>query len=202
MTLNRRAFLASAGAISLAAPAMAHHTRPYVTPEEFMPRRIRLGADFPAGEIHLIPGDFALYWTEEDRSAIRYAVGIGRGDLYEAGTFWIRAKRQWPSWKPTPEMMERDPELYTDFEDGEKWEKGQPGGPENPLGARALYLYDNTGRDTYLRIHGTNRPRTIGRAVSNGCARLINSHIAHLYDRVPLSTKVVLYPKGWNAEIT
>lgn len=201
MTIDRRTFLAALGAAGMAGPAAAQMTKPLEIPEEFLPRRVRLRAELPAGEIHLIPGDFALYWTEEDRYAIRYAVGIGRGNLYEDGTFWIRAKKEWPGWKPTPEMMERDPELYKHFEEGEKWENGQPGGPNNPLGARALYLYDASGRDSYLRIHGTNRPRTIGTAVSNGCARLINSHIAHLYDLVPLGTKVVLYPKGWSAKI-
>ncbi|MEL7104920.1 MAG: L,D-transpeptidase [Pseudomonadota bacterium] len=198
---DRRTFLAAGGAAAMATPALAHHTEAFELPEEFMPRRIRLRDELPAGELHLIPGDFALYWTEEDRYAIRYSVGIGRGDLYESGTFWIRAKKEWPSWKPTQDMMERDPELYGHFEEGEKFENGMPGGPGNPLGARALYLFDASGRDTYLRIHGTNKPRTIGSAVSNGCARLVNSHIAHLYDLVPIDTKVVLYPKGWNAKI-
>lgn len=200
MIFDRRTFLA-AGAASLAAPAFAQEATSSGVPEEFLPRRVRLRAELPPGELHLIPGDFALFWTEPDRYAIRYAVGIGRGDLYEDGTFWIRAKKEWPTWKPTEEMMERDPHLYKAFEEGEKWENGQPGGPGNPLGARALYLFDETGRDTYLRIHGTNRPATIGTAVSNGCARLINSHIAHLYPMVPLGTKVVLYPKGWSARI-
>lgn len=199
--LDRRTFLAAGGAAFAAGPALAHHTKPYELPEEFLPRRIRLRDELPVGEIHLIPGDFALYWTEPDRYAIRYAVGIGRGDLYESGTFWIRAKKEWPSWKPTQEMMERDPHLYTNFEEGAQFENGMPGGPANPLGARALYLFDASGRDTYLRIHGTNKPRTIGSAVSNGCARLVNSHIAHLYDQVPVGTKVTLYPKGWNAKI-
>lgn len=202
MTIDRRTFLAAAGAAALAGPTLAQTDPSSQLPEEFLPRRVRLRAELPAGEIHLIPGDFALYWTEEDRYAIRYAVGIGRGDLYEDGTFWIRRKKEWPGWKPTPEMMERDPELYEDFIEGAKYENGMPGGPGNPLGARALYLYDATGRDTYLRIHGTNRPRTIGTAVSNGCARLINSHIAHLYELVPLGTRVVLYPKGWSATVT
>lgn len=201
MTIDRRAFLAGAAASLAAGPAVAHHTTPFVMPEDWTPRRVRLGGTFPAGEIHLIPGDFALYLTEPDGTAIRYKVGIGRGNLYESGTFWVRAKKEWPTWKPTQEMMERDPELYKNFEEGEKWENGQPGGPGNPLGARALYLFDAAGRDTYLRIHGTNRPRTIGTAVSNGCARLLNSHIAHLYDLTPMGTRVVLYPKGWNVSI-
>ena len=199
--LDRRTFLAAGGAAAMATPALAHHTKAAELPEEFLPRRIRLRDELPAGELHLIPGDFALYWTEEDRYAIRYAVGIGRGDLYESGTFWIRAKKEWPSWKPTQDMMERDPHLYGNFEEGEKFENGMPGGPGNPLGARALYLFDASGRDTYLRIHGTNKPQTIGSAVSNGCARLVNTHIAHLYELVPMGTKVVLYPKGWNAKI-
>lgn len=198
---DRRTFLAAGGAVCAAGPGLAHHTKPFELDEEFLPRRVRLRAELPPGEIHLIPNDFALYWTEPNRYAIRYAVGIGRGDLYEDGTFWIRAKREWPSWKPTLQMMERDPELYTDFEEGGVYESGMPGGPANPLGSRALYLFDAAGRDTYLRLHGTNKPSTIGSAVSNGCARLVNSHIAHLYEQVPLGTKVVLYPKGWSAMI-
>ncbi|HHL21874.1 MAG TPA: L,D-transpeptidase, partial [Aliiroseovarius sp.] len=77
-----------------------------------------------------------------------------------------------------------------------QWADGMPGGPNNPLGARALYLYNARGHDTYLRIHGTNLPRTIGTRVSNGCARLINPHIEELYERVPVGTRVVLYAPG------
>ena len=90
----------------------------------------------------------------------------------------------WPSWKPTEEMMERDPHLYTDFEEGGKWENGQPGGPSNPLGARALYLFDATGRDTYLRIHGSPYPTSIGGRASLGCVRMVMAHINDLYPQV------------------
>ena len=87
-------------------------------------------------------------------------------------------------------MIEREPEVY------EKYADGVPGGIDNPLGARALYLYYvGTKRDSYLRIHGTSDPGTIGHAVSNGCARLTNEHITELYERVPIGTKVVLYPR-------
>ena len=77
-----------------------------------------------------------------------------------------------------------------------RYANGVPGGPRNPLGARALYLYNANGHDSAMRIHGTPEPWTVGQAVSNGCTRLVNEHVIHLYDQVPLGTKVVLYPKG------
>lgn len=183
--LSRRHFLASAAA-STALPAFAA-TQPWVMPEEYKPRIVRIKGDFAPGEIHVDPGQFALYWTLEKGKAIRYTVGIGRAGLYERGTFHIGAKKEWPSWTPTPEMIERDPKAYKRFEDG------MPGGPNNPLGARALYLFKPQIGDTFLRIHGTSQPQTIASAVSNGCVRLTNSHISHLYEQVPMDTKVVLH---------
>lgn len=91
-------------------------------------------------------------------------------------------------------MIRRDPDSYAKYSDG------MPGGIDNPLGARALYLFDADGRDTYLRIHGTNEPRTIGTAVSNGCARLTNDHVRILYDHVELGTRVELYPQFSSAD--
>ncbi len=125
-----------------------------------------------------------------NNEALQYSIGIGKPGLYESGEFHVGAKREWPSWTPTPEMIERTPSYA-------QWEDGMPGGPNNPLGARALYLYyAGTVRDSYLRIHGTNRPNTIGSAVSNGCARLVNEYAIHLYNRVPVGTRVVLYNRG------
>jgi lipoprotein-anchoring transpeptidase ErfK/SrfK len=121
--------------------------------------------------------------------AIRYAVGIARSGLYEPGTYHVGAKKEWPSWTPTPDMVERDPETY-----GPYAETGMPGGPDNPLGARALYLFTPERGDTFMRIHGTNAPETIGTAVSNGCVRLVNEHVVDLYERVPLDAPVILYP--------
>ena len=196
--IDRRRFIVTglaAGAGSLAAPALAHQAAPYVLPEEFMPREVRLKTKLPPFEVHVDPNQFALYWTLPKNMAIRYAVGIGRGNLYHPGTFYVGAKQEWPKWKPTPDMMERDPELYTDFVEGGELENGMPGGVNNPLGARALYLFNASGRDTYLRIHGTNDPRTIGKEVSNGCARLVNDQVIELYDRVPIGSRVVLYEK-------
>ncbi|EPX83885.1 ErfK/YbiS/YcfS/YnhG family protein/Tat domain protein [Salipiger mucosus DSM 16094] len=87
-------------------------------------------------------------------------------------------------------MIEREPEKYEKYAD-----EGMPGGPGNPLGARALYLFTEDRGDTFLRIHGTDDPDTIGRAVSNGCAGLVNDHMVSLYKQVPMDTRVVLYPK-------
>lgn len=154
-----------------------------------MPREVRLWKGYPAGEIHVFPDEFALYWTLPGRKAIRYSVGVGRGNLYHAGTFFVGARKEWPEWTPTPDMIKRNPKAYT------KFKGGMAGGINNPLGARALYLFTKKKGDSYLRIHGTNNPRTIGVAVSNGCARLVNDQVIELYNRVPMNTKVVLHPK-------
>tara|TARA_R110002124_G_scaffold54062_7_gene154308 strand:- start:5976 stop:6623 length:648 start_codon:yes stop_codon:yes gene_type:complete len=160
----------------------------YQQPEERLPREVDLEEYLEPGEIHVYPHDFSLLWTLPGKRAIRYSVGIGRPGLYHDGEFYVGAKREWPSWTPTPAMIARNPSAY------ERYADGMPGGPYNPLGSRALYLFDDTGRDTYLRIHGTNDPSTIARRVSNGCARLTNDLIIGLYNRVPLDTRVVLHP--------
>jgi len=188
--MNRRSLLLT-GAAATTFPASiisAHTTLPdYNIPEEHMPREIRIKQKFEPFEVHVIPSEFALYWTLPDKRAIRYTVGIGRPGLYEAGEFFVGAKREWPSWTPTPAMIKREPGRY------KKYSNGVPGGLNNPLGARALYLFTPERGDTYLRIHGTNDPTTISRAVSNGCARLVNNQIVEFYERVPLNTRVVLY---------
>ena len=187
--INRRNFLAtSVAAIGMPAVVQARHRN--LDPEAFEPVEVRLKADFPPSELHVDPNTYRLYWTLPDRKAIRYSVGVGRLGLYEAGTFYVGRKVKWPSWRPTDAMIEREPEVYEQFADG------VPGGIDNPLGARALYLfYPGTKRDSYLRIHGTSDAGTIGHAVSNGCARLTNEHVSELYERVPIGTKVVLYPR-------
>ena len=168
------------------APAEAVEALPPVDPN--VPQIVPIVAGIPAGELHIDPNRFALYWTLPEGLAIRYRVGIGRPGLYESGTFFVGAKKEWPDWTPTPEMIERDPGQYA------RWADGMPGGPANPLGARALYLFTPERGDTFLRIHGTNAPGTIGRRVSNGCARLVNDEIIDLYERVPMNARVILYP--------
>lgn len=187
MPVSRRGFLA--GGAAIAAIGSATTASAYELPPEHQPVVVRMRTPYAPGEIHVDPNGFNLYWTLEDGRAIRYVCGVGRTGLYESGTFTVGRKAKWPSWKPTPAMIKRDPAAY------EKYADGVPGGPTNPLGARALYLYNARGFDTALRIHGTPQPWTIGRAVSNGCARLVNGHIAHLYDLVPNGTRVVLHPK-------
>lgn len=161
---------------------------PSPLPPGLQPREVMLDRGLPAFEIHVDPAAFALFWTLGNRRAIRYAVGVGKPGLYESGAFYVGAKKTWPDWTPTDAMIERDPDAYAQYADG------MPGGPGNPLGARALYLFQPERGDTFLRIHGTGKPETIGRRVSNGCARLTNDQIIDLYDRVPLDTRVVLYP--------
>jgi lipoprotein-anchoring transpeptidase ErfK/SrfK len=154
----------------------------------FEPVEVPIRPEIAPGEIHVLPDAFMLYWTQPGARAIRYMVGIGRPGLYESGEFYVGAKKEWPSWTPTRDMIERTPEYA-------EWEDGMPGGPANPLGARALYLFEPGRGDTFLRIHGTNAPSTIGTAVSNGCARLVNDQAIDLYQRVPIRSRVVLHPQ-------
>ena len=140
------------------------------------------------GEILILPRSYYLYFVTEQRKAIRYGVGVGKAGLEFTGSAIIQRKREWPSWRPTQEMIERSPRSYGRFA-GNSYV--QPGGPDNPLGARALYLYQN-GVDTYFRIHGTTQPETIGSSASNGCIRMLNEHVTDLYERVPIGTKVTV----------
>jgi lipoprotein-anchoring transpeptidase ErfK/SrfK len=96
----------------------------------------------------------------------------------------VGRKKMWPRWTPPADMVARDAEAA-------KWADGMPGGPENPLGARALYLFAG-GEDTLYRIHGTNQPWTIGKNMSSGCIRMLNENIADLYRRVPIGSRVVV----------
>ena len=184
--MNRRtllqgfaALVAGTAATSLApSGALAHHT------SKWQPQRVRFRGYKP-GTIVIDPRSRFLYLVESRRTARRYGIGVGRQGLAFTGTGTIRRKAKWPRWTPTRSMIRREPEKYARYADG------VPGGPGNPLGARALYLYRN-GRDTLYRIHGTTRPETIGRAVSNGCIRMVNAHVEDLYRRVPIGTRVVV----------
>jgi len=178
--------LAALGASLLGSAASAQT----LLPPRLQPALVTLRQPLPVGEVHVFPDHFQLFWTLPDQQAWRYGIRVGREGLYEPGRYYIGAKKEWPSWKPTPGMIEREPEKYAKYA-----EDGMEGGIDNPLGARALYLFEPGRGDTYLRIHGTSDPSTIGRAVSNGCAGLLNEHVKILYDQVPMDTPVVLYPK-------
>jgi lipoprotein-anchoring transpeptidase ErfK/SrfK len=126
-----------------------------------------------------------LYLVQGHGRALRYAVGVGRTEALDfRGSAVIGRKEKWPHWTPTVRMMAAMPRYRP-------YAGGLPGGLDNPLGARALYLYRD-GRDTYFRLHGTNEPETIGQAVSSGCIRLFNQDIIDLYNRVPIGTHVTV----------
>lgn len=184
-SISRRTLLASGAAALAAGPAFSAK-QPYEIPREHQARIVSTRSDFRPGDIHVDPGQFALYLILPEGKAIRYPVGIGLVERYRSGTFRIGAKREWPSWTPTKAMIRREPELYA------KHARGMAGGPDNPLGARALYLYSGS-RDSLLRIHGTPKPQFVGYRVSNGCVRMINAHVLDLYERVPNGTRVVLH---------
>jgi lipoprotein-anchoring transpeptidase ErfK/SrfK len=126
----------------------------------------------------------ALYHVQGDGAAIRYGVAVGKAGFEWAGIAKVGRKVAWPVWTPPAEMIRRRPELA-------QWADGMPGGEENPLGARAIYLYAH-GRDTLFRIHGTNEPWSIGTAASSGCIRMLNEEVATLYDAIDIGTKVIV----------
>ena len=182
--MNRREILAT----GLAAAALPSAAQAFEIDRKFVPQDVQISTAYEPGQMLILPRAHFLYLITEPGVARRYGVGVGKAGLEFTGQAKIGAKKEWPTWRPTNEMIERDPHLYTKFIDNDYV---QPGGPGNPLGARALYLFQN-GRDTYFRIHGTTAPRSIGRSVSNGCIRMINDHVIDLYERVPMGTTVTV----------
>jgi lipoprotein-anchoring transpeptidase ErfK/SrfK len=139
----------------------------------------------PPGTIVVDTNNRFLYLVMENGQALRYGIGVGKAGMAWSGTATIGRKATWPTWTPTSDMIAREPERNL------PWKNGMPGGLTNPLGPRAMYLYDN-GRDTMFRIHGTTEPQTIGQAVSSGCIRMFNQDVIDLHDRVPVGTQVVV----------
>lgn len=127
-----------------------------------------------------------LYYVLPNKRAVRYGVATGNEAAGWSGTATVGRKAEWPHWMPPADMLERWPHLKPTAAAG-----GLPGGPDNPLGARALYLYDK-GKDTLYRIHGTNEPEEIGRSVSSGCIRMRDIDVIDLYSRVSIGTKVIV----------
>ncbi len=148
-----------------------------------IPRQtVRYDASIPAGTIIIETSERRLYYTLGNGKAIKYAVGVGREGFEWAGADRISRKAEWPGWTPPAVMRAR-----VKRETGRVLPAYQPGGPDNPLGARALYI----GGRVY-RIHGTNQPWTIGQAMSSGCIRMANDDVTHLYDQVDVGTKVIV----------
>ncbi|HEY7749985.1 MAG TPA: L,D-transpeptidase [Aestuariivirgaceae bacterium] len=125
-----------------------------------------------------------LFYVLDDGTAISYGIGVGRFGFTWRGVATVGRKAEWPRWIPPAEMVERDPLAA-------KYAEGMPGGPDNPLGARAMYLYQGQ-QDTLYRIHGTREPWSIGLAVSSGCIRMLNDEVIDLYNRVKIGTKVIV----------
>ncbi|MCP8941023.1 L,D-transpeptidase [Alsobacter sp. SYSU M60028] len=159
---------------------------PYDVNPEYLRRQVVYDGPESAGSIVIDPNERYLYLVQPGGKAMRYGVGVGREGFAWSGAATIRRKSEWPTWTPPGSMIQRQPELA-------EYAGGMPGGLENPLGARAMYLYQGD-RDTLYRIHGTNEPGSIGSAVSSGCIRLINQDIIDLYRRVPIGTRVVVRP--------
>jgi len=135
----------------------------------------------PAGAITVDTRARRLYLSLGGGQAMAYGIGVGRRGFEWRGVAHVGRKASWPGWTPPPEMLKRRPDLP----------RHMTGGIDNPLGARALYLYRG-GKDTMFRIHGTNEPDTIGQAVSSGCIRMMNADVIDLYQRVGTGTRVVV----------
>ena len=162
-------------------------TSPWNLHPRFLPTLVTVRPGLVPGDVHVDAVARYLYHIRPGGTAMRYGVAIARGDLYEPGVYEIARKTKWPTWRPTQNMIAREPELYSQFAGG------VDGGPTNPLGSRALYLYEG-GRDTFLRIHGTPEPRTIGGRASSGCVRMVMPHINDLYEAVETGVTAHLYP--------
>lgn len=163
-----------------AAPKPRKSTTPRMDPK-YLPTHVDYGGPHKAGTIIINTNERYLYLVLKDGKARRYGVGVGKPGFEWAGTHKVTLKRVWPDWRPPAEMIARERKK------GKVLPAHMPGGPANPLGARALYL-----GSTLYRIHGTNAPWTIGGAVSSGCIRMRNEDVVDLYERVSVGTKVIV----------
>ena len=174
--------LSLATASIIASPAFAKSkvnfkVAPWSLKKKFLPKMVSYSSQEKPGTIIINTNRRFLYLILGDGKAKRYGIGVGRSGFTWNGTEKITRKREWPSWTPPAEMLERDPSLP----------KHMKGGPDNPLGARAMYL-----GNTLYRIHGTAQPWSIGTNVSSGCIRLRNQDVEDLYARVKIGAKVVV----------
>jgi lipoprotein-anchoring transpeptidase ErfK/SrfK len=177
-------------AVCFSVPALAYEVDPltrqplvsqvegYRAQATTIPREIvNYSGNQRAGTIVISTKERRMYLVLGDGKAMRYGVGVGRPGFEWGGAKNITLKREWPDWRPPAQMLKRRPDLP----------RYMPGGPNNPLGARALYL-----GSTLYRIHGSNEPETIGQAVSSGCIRMLNDDVVDLYSRVKVGTRVVV----------
>jgi lipoprotein-anchoring transpeptidase ErfK/SrfK len=149
-------------------------------------RTVRYATKEVPGTIIVDPANYHVYRVEGDGSATRYGANVGRQGFLWNGEAYIGRKAEWPTWTPPPAMIKRQPETA-------QYARGMPGGPDNPLGARTLYLYQN-GRYTLYTIYASSVPETIGTNLTSGCIGLLTQDMIDLYDRTPVKTKVVVLP--------
>lgn len=149
-------------------------------------RTVRYESKEEPGTIIVDPSNYYVYRIEGDGYATRYGANVGRQGFLWHGDAYVGRKAEWPVWTPPPEMIRRQPEVA-------KYARGMPGGLDNPLGARALYLYQN-GAYTLYTIYATSDPETIGNNITSGCVGLLSQDMIHLYDRTPVKTKVIVLP--------
>ncbi|MCC2614197.1 MULTISPECIES: L,D-transpeptidase [Rhizobium/Agrobacterium group] len=168
--------------------ARQYFARNQQLPDAFRMQRVTFRTAEQPGTIIIDGNQHFLYLVQPGGQAIRYGIGVGREGFGWAGIVRVGRTAEWPTWTPPAEMVARDPNAV-------KWASGMPGGPENPLGARALYLYEG-GADTIYRIHGTPETWTIGLDVSSGCIRMNNDDIIDLHSRVKIGAKVIVLMQG------
>jgi len=189
--MSASAFAAPAGSDNTQRPAHVLRVAQmpkYVKPQ-FKRKKVRLVTTEAAGTVIIDTNNKYLYLVEGNNRATRYGIGVGRDGFGWSGVVKIGRKAEWPGWTPPAEMRRREAAK------GHIIPAFQEGGEDNPLGARAMYLYQG-GRDTIFRIHGTNQPWTIGLNMSSGCIRMMNEDVTHLYDRAPVGTKVIVIGPG------
>ena len=157
--------------------------------KQYWRTKVRFRTDEAPGTIIVDTNNKYLYYIDGPNRATRYGIGVGRDGFGWSGVVKVGRKAEWPTWTPPAEMRQREAAK------GRILPVTQEGGIDNPLGARAMYLYKG-GRDTIFRIHGTNQPWTIGQNMSSGCIRMMNDDVEHLYDRADIGTKVIVIGPG------
>jgi len=196
MTLTRRHVLTSllATAVLPARSALALTGEPFPVFEsdaklvayKYRRREVDFDSKEAAGTIVIDTKNRLLYHVLGQGKAMRYGVSVGKAGMGWTGATVVGRKAKWPTWTPTPDHIARRASLAKYLPDG------MPGGPDNPMGARALYLYQGDV-DTVYRIHGTEDPKLIGRNATAGCFGMLNVDVIHLYDRVEIGTRVVVF---------
>jgi lipoprotein-anchoring transpeptidase ErfK/SrfK len=194
---SRRQFLTAVSAMGASWALSGCATAP-PPPKTFNQAFRRTEVDYATtekrGTIVVDPTSHFLYHVGDGGRAMRYGVAVGTEGFGWSGIANVHDKQEWPDWYPTAELLDRHPDIVPHLRPLQSG-MGMPGGPENPLGARALYLWQGK-KDTLYRIHGTNEPWTIGTNVSSGCIRMQNEDAIELYDQVKIGSRVVVMPYG------